>query len=209
MSELANTNAGRLRELARQRGSLDEDFGQTLWDGATDRAGTARRGMMFLILTLSSMFLLLSSASWIRMNAADWVSPTLPWQLWLSTALLLACSALLELGRRRLRAGQGGRPLLIASAGLAMAFLFSQYWAWGLMNELGYFLAANPANSFFYLMTGLHALHVLAGLLVFGKVLLGLSETPSGDELGLQLCAWYWHFLLAIWLVLFAVLSAS
>jgi cytochrome c oxidase subunit 3 len=70
-------------------------------------------------------------------------------------------------------------------------------------------LAANPGNAFFYLFTGVHGLHLLGGLVALGrtadKVWRGVEV--SQVRLSVQLCAVYWHFLLALWLVLFSLLT--
>ena len=71
--------------------------------------------------------------------------------------------------------------------------------------RLGLFSAANPANAFFYLLTALHGLHLLGGLVAWGsttaKVWRGVDV---GDvRLSVELCTVYWHFLLLVWLVLF------
>jgi cytochrome c oxidase subunit III len=81
---------------------------------------------------------------------------------------------------------------------------------WQQLNAAGYFLATNPANAFFYLFTGLHGLHLLGGLVALGmtanKVWRGGFEAKE-VRLSVQLCAVYWHFLLALWFVLFTLLT--
>jgi cytochrome c oxidase subunit 3 len=76
------------------------------------------------------------------------------------------------------------------------------------MDASGYFLTANPAYSFFYLLTALHGLHLLGGLWVWGRT---TAKVLRGVEVGkvrlsVELCTVYWHYLLLVWLVLFAVL---
>ena len=76
------------------------------------------------------------------------------------------------------------------------------------MIALGYFASSNPANAFFYLITGLHGLHLLGGLVAWGRT---MSRLGRGDEIArlgasAELCAIYWHFLLAVWLVLFGLM---
>ena len=70
-------------------------------------------------------------------------------------------------------------------------------------------MSSNPANAFYYLMTGLHALHLLGGLWVWSKSSIKLlSGSEAKDiKLSVELCTVYWHFLLLVWLVLFALLS--
>jgi cytochrome c oxidase subunit 3 len=66
------------------------------------------------------------------------------------------------------------------------------------MMAANFALDGNPANSFFYLITGLHGLHVIGGLVV--------ATWAAGKVATIQLCARYWHFLLGLWLVMFALL---
>ncbi len=90
---------------------------------------------------------------------------------------------------------------------LGLAFLGGQYLAWQQLHARGVFLSTNPHHSFFYVLTGVHALHLLGGL-VWGLVsvvrLRALALTPGED--GLRLFATYWHFLGALWLYLLFLL---
>jgi len=90
-----------------------------------------------------------------------------------------------------------------------LTFLVGQLFAWQQLNAAGYYLAANPANAFFYLLTGAHGLHLLGGLVALAltadKVWRGFEVNQV--RLSVQLCAVYWHFLLALWLVLFTLLT--
>ncbi len=101
---------------------------------------------------------------------------------------------------------------LLVGGFLACVFLAGQLWVWQQLNALNYGIAANPANSFFYLITGLHGLHLLGGLFAWGvttsRVWRGAKTTKDRDVLRLHvmLCARYWHFLLLVWLVLFGLL---
>jgi cytochrome c oxidase subunit 3 len=73
----------------------------------------------------------------------------------------------------------------------------------------GYFLSSNPANSFFYLITGLHGLHILGGLIALTRTTLRAWNTDEPEDVrtSVQLCTVYWHFMLIVWLVLFALLA--
>jgi cytochrome c oxidase subunit III len=98
---------------------------------------------------------------------------------------------------------------LIAGGLFAFTFLVGQFFAWQQLNAAGYFLATNPANAFFYLLTGLHGLHLLGGLvalvLTIDKVWRGFALAQV--RLSVKLCAIYWHYLLLLWLVLFTLLT--
>jgi cytochrome c oxidase subunit III len=77
------------------------------------------------------------------------------------------------------------------------------------MKDAGYLLITNPGNAFFYLITGAHALHVLGGLVALGRTADKVRRNADSGEvrLSVELCALYWHFLLLVWLVLFALLT--
>ncbi|TIO33699.1 MAG: cytochrome-c oxidase, partial [Mesorhizobium sp.] len=97
----------------------------------------------------------------------------------------------------------------LATAGLtALAFLIGQLIAWRQLTDDGYLLDSNPANSFFYLITAMHGLHILGGLVGLGRTSIGAwtGARPQRLRLGIELCAMYWHFLLFVWLGIFAVL---
>ena len=81
--------------------------------------------------------------------------------------------------------------------------------AWRQLQAAGYYAAGNPANAFFYLLTGLHGLHLLGGLVVWGRTLPGCragARRPARLRLSVELCTVYWHYLLVVWLVLFGLL---
>jgi cytochrome c oxidase subunit 3 len=136
--------------------------------------------------------------------------------LWLNTTLLIFASIALQTavvaGRRDDFAGV--RLALLVAYVSSLAFLVGQVLAWGKLVALGYFAAGNPANAFFYLITAIHGLHVLGGLVALSRTTTrafdGPTPTPPrtiGElRLSVGLCATYWHFLLLVWLVLFSFL---
>jgi len=92
---------------------------------------------------------------------------------------------------------------------LTVAFVVGQLVVWYQLVEMGFFIATNPANDFFYLLTGLHGLHMLGGLVALARTtdkVWFMLVTPTKAALSVELCAIYWHFLLCIWLALFALL---
>jgi cytochrome c oxidase subunit 3 len=106
---------------------------------------------------------------------------------------------------------EGMRAGLLAGGALALAFLAGQLAAWRQLDAAGYFLASNPANSFFYLITAVHGLHMLGGLAALGRTAgrMWNGQDAAKLRLSVELCAIYWHFLLLVWLVLFALLLHS
>ena len=93
----------------------------------------------------------------------------------------------------------------------AVLFLLGQLWVWQDLMALGYYVASNPANSYFYLFTTMHGLHLLGGLGALGVVTWRLWQgvSPERTTASMELCATYWHFLLLVWLLLFALLASS
>jgi cytochrome c oxidase subunit 3 len=113
----------------------------------------------------------------------------MPWQLWLSTALLAFASVMMQRGQ------------LVAGGACTLAFLVVQWWAWQALQAANVVLTGNPAASFFYLLTALHGLHVAGGLVAWANV--QAAPTPRR----VALCARYWHYLLLLWGVLFAAFT--
>jgi cytochrome c oxidase subunit 3 len=179
-------------------------------DGAPGIIGdTARFGLWAFLGTISMLFIGFTSAYLIRRASADWRPLAAPWILWANTAILLASSVTLEAARKRLREWdlRGVLPWVGATGALGVLFLAGQLVAWRTLASRGVFLATNPHSSFFYVLTGLHGLHLLGGLVWFLAVLFQLRRmayTPGED--GLRLFATYWHFLGALWLYLLVLL---
>jgi cytochrome c oxidase subunit 3 len=123
--------------------------------------------------------------------------------------VLVLSSVTLEAARRRLRGWDlpGTQAWMAGTGVLGALFLAGQVAAWRELAAQGVFLASNPHSSFFYVLTGLHALHLLGGLVWFTVSLWRLRHlayTPGSDALGLF--ATYWHFLTVLWVYLFSLL---
>jgi cytochrome c oxidase subunit 3 len=180
-------------------------------DSASAPLRPGQLGLWLFMGVVTVLFSLFAIAYLMRMALPDWRAlPFVPWQLWLSTALLAASSAALQAARGAARRGRkAGLELAFGGATVAaLAFIAVQLWAWQQMTALDYPVRANPANSFFYLITGLHGLHVAGGLAAAAIVGVRLARGAGLARLGasLGLCAQYWHFLLALWLAVFGLL---
>jgi cytochrome c oxidase subunit III len=171
-------------------------------------------GIWVVVYAITMTFAALTSALIVRKGSSlDWQSFTLPSILYLNTALLLSSSVTLEIARRRVARFMGGmaipgeRPARWLYITLAFGFLFvtGQYVAWSQLRAEGLYLAANPSNSFFYLLTAAHVLHVLGGLAgllyVIGK--LKKSELRRST---LDAASRYWHFVDLLWVYLLLLL---
>ncbi len=164
----------------------------------------------FFLTVASVLFSLLAVSYVIRMSLPDWIPLADPSQLWLNTGLLLISSVLFQWARNTAAAGKQ-KNLIAAFIGggvFALLFIAGQMLVWNNLQAAGYFMASNPANSFFYLLTGLHIAHLLGGLWVWSKSSIRLMSGGKAEDLRLsiKLCTLYWHFLLIVWLVMFAML---
>lgn len=159
-----------------------------------------RVGLWLFLAVATMLFAAFVSAYVVRMGSSDWHSLPKPGLLWVNTAILLLSSAALQWARLSERQGnsQSARLGFIAGAVLSALFLFGQIWAWLVLHKLGYFLNTNPSSSFFYLLTAVHGLHLLGGLIV-------AAWTVRTSE-RLQLFVTYWHFLTVVWVVLFVLI---
>lgn len=171
-------------------------------DGAAWPQGARRIGLWVFMVVVTTLFGLFGVAYMMRAAYEDWRPIAyIPWQLYCSTGLLVLCSLSWELARRHVAAGrlEAARSTTIGALVLSAAFVLSQLYAWQAMSAADYGVASNPANSFFYLITGLHAAHVLGGM-VAGA----FAVRRAGEAIGL--CAQYWHFLFVLWLAVFSMI---
>ena len=171
---------------------------------------TAKFGLRVFLVVATVVFSLIVVTYFERMLVPDWRALQIPLVLWPNTALLILSSIALQWARVSADRGRldGVKSGLLWGGVFAFAFLVGQLLAWRQLIDLGYFVAANPANAFFYLITALHGLHLLGGLVAWARTSAKVRRGVALDRLRLsvELCAIYWHFLLVIWLILFGLL---
>jgi len=184
-----------------------------LRDGSAFSVPTATLGLRVFLAVVTVLFVLLIMAYGSRMEFEDWRPAPQPWLLWLNTAMLVLSSVAMQWARIAARRGEIDGVTIGLSAGgvFAVAFLGGQILAWRQLNMMVAFDITNPAIGFFYLITALHGLHLLGGLVAWGrtaaKVWHGLDVVHVRPSV--ELCTVYWHFLLLVWLVLFGLLFSG
>jgi len=170
-------------------------------------------GLGVFLAVATSLFALLISAYHMRMLGDDWSRLPVPRVLWLNTGVLVLASVAMHWTRSAARIGSRDGVVhgLVAAGVLSFGFLAGQLWAWQQMDTAGYFVAANPAYAFFYLLTAVHGLHLLGGLFVWARTTYRTYRSADAEKirLSVELCTVYWDYLFAVWVVLFAVLLHS
>jgi len=179
----------------------------SLEDPSKSPPGVYRLGLLIACGSILAFFAALVVAFYWRSRTPPfWAPVALPHTLWLSTAIILVSSGTFEAARRAYRRGSHlvAARLLVVTACLGAAFLASQLAAWRDLVHRGYYLAQNHYSSFFYMFTGLHAAHLIGGLIALFIVVLGRTRRETVDTV-----AYYWHFLGALWIALFVILLIS
>jgi len=143
----------------------------------------------------------------------DWVPVPDPTILWINTVILIFSSIAFHRARKNARASKvtGIKKNLLVAGLLTFGFLAGQTIASLQLYELGYYVSNNPANSFFYLLTSIHALHLIGGLFVWMRTQYRaqLGIDLSKITVSIELCAIYWHYLLVVWLIIFVLLLTT
>jgi cytochrome c oxidase subunit 3 len=184
------------------------------WNGST--VPLAKVGLGVFLAVAGCLFALMVSAYLMRIdlvagNSAVVRGTPAPGLLWLNTGALVFSSGALQWAK--IAAGKERRDTVrdaLLLGGLStLVFLAGQLVVWRQLVEGGYFATSDPANAFFYLLTGAHGLHVAGGLVALGRTVAKAWRGVPMPQLRLSvwLCTIYWHFLLLVWLMVFALLT--
>ena len=184
-------------------------------EGGTINLSKGKLGLRFIMFVSTIFFCLFIVTYSDRMVYPDWQRMPEPWLLWINTAVLFFSSMVFINAQIASKNNQfqlvKNRLLLIGF--LAFAFLIGQLLVWQQLIANGYYVSTNPSNAYFYVFTALHGLHLLGGLvywyLTIKKVWISSNIVISKAKHTVDLCAIYWHFLLAVWVVLFGLMLFS
>ena len=148
---------------------------------SSDRRQINRLGLLVGLGGITMLFAAFTSAYIVRSGGGDWAALELPPVLWLSTALILASSLTLELARRAFQRGRLSSfgSWSAATAALGTGFLASQFAAWIALNDAGIYLQSHPKSSFFFVLTGVHGVHLFAGVVCAARPLRACSRRPA------------------------------
>ncbi len=183
--------------------------------------------VLFLVFTGTFLFRLKLGA-WDYHTSSyhrDWKPVSLPFQLFaFNTLLLLLSSVSFERARKQAfsraaiaAAGIPGVkvhdehefPWLALTLSLGLAFLIGQCFAWRELMHRGFYLSGNSGSSFVYVLTGMHAIHLVAGILAllyasfFVRWRRGASQRR---RIVLDVTSWYWHSMGILWIYILGLL---
>jgi cytochrome c oxidase subunit 3 len=186
--------------------------------------------MLFVAFT-SAYIVRQGLASWdIRTNryVNDWLPVSLPMLLLaVNTCILVISSVTAELARRQ-TARQAALAPVTSLPGIAnddehpfpwvtitfllgVGFLVGQFMAWRELASRGFFISTGPSSSFVYLLTGMHAIHLLGGVLalLYAAATSWLNKPIEVRRIVVDITAWYWHFMALLWIYIFALLQIA
>jgi cytochrome c oxidase subunit 3 len=170
--------------------------------------------MLVFLLSLSVLFLAsIIGYLVVRSRAAEWPppgSPKLPAGLWVSTVIILVSSGTIQSALRSVRRNRLGALIgfMLMTLLLAVVFLVSQAVNWAWLMGIQATTQAELYLFTFYLLTGLHAAHVIGGVVLLSVVTAKAfrGRYSPRHHPGVRYAAMYWHFLDGVWLVMFVLL---
>ena len=175
-----------------------------------------RIGMWVGLASILMLFVALTSAYIVRGVPAlsggdsDWHPIDMPPVLWVNTGILLLSSVSIELARRALKRNEysGFQKWISLTTLCGVAFLAGQFIAWRQLAAQGVFINSHPHSSFFYLLTSLHGVHLLGGVIALGYVTVAALRMRIGFKrrTAVDVTTIYWHFMDGLWIYLFGLL---
>lgn len=190
-------------------------------DDINDNNGPGKTSLKFFLAIVTLLFFLITITFLSRSQYPDfhalagepWLPFTKPIQLWVNTVCLLLASISLQVAvtSAKNKKIKHTEIAILLTSFCSVCFVFGQIMVWQRLNQGGFYIYSDPANSYFYLYTGLHGLHILGGLVSLAIVSYQFFQERNLIKIrkNLSLCAIYWHYLLLIWLFLFALLTAT
>lgn len=155
------------------------------------------------------IFLSLTSAYLVRKEGGNWAEFKFPPVFVYNVFVVIASSVLLQWGIAKGKKGHMTqfKTAVTLAVLLGFLFLFLQYRGWMFLNTIGVYMNGNPSHSFMFAITGMHAAHLLGGLIaLFVGLIIALSTNKQQfndkDILSIELLATYWHFVGGLWIYL-------
>jgi cytochrome c oxidase subunit 3 len=165
------------------------------------------------IVTIVMLFAALTSAYVVKQSEGSWLIFSLPGIFWITTAIILISSITMQMALKAAKNDNFNqiKIFLGITALLGLTFLIGQYQSWKQLVEMDVFFVGNPAGSFLYVLTGLHGIHIISGIIFILIVIISSFrlKVHSKRMLKIEMCTTYWHFLGGLWLYLFLFLKMN
>ena len=166
--------------------------------------------LWLFMVTVVMIFAAMTSAYIVRQSEGNWLEYDLPQIFWLTSGIVILSSAFLQFGYASAKK-DNLTGLKIGLAGvviLGILFLVGQWYSWVALVDEEVFFVGNPSGSFLYVFTGLHALHLISGVIFLIIVLISSFryQIHSKAMVRMEMATTYWHFLGGLWLYLFMFL---
>ena len=164
---------------------------------------------LFLV-TVVMIFAALTSAYIVRQAEGNWLEYELPEIFWVTSCIVILSSIALQFAYFSAKKDNfiGLRVGMVLTVLLGIGFLVGQWYSWVALVDREVFFVGNPAGSFLYVFTGLHALHLISGVIFLIIVLISTFRYKVHSQAlnTLEMATTYWHFLGGLWLYLFLFL---
>jgi len=164
-------------------------------------------GLWLGIASIIMLFAALTSAYIVRKSQGNWTEFKLPGIFWLNTLVIILSSITMQWAVRSFRNFKEATYKIALSVTLLLGitFLIGQYMGWAALGDRGIYLNGNPSGSFVYVISGVHAAHILGGLVIILIILIKALVKPFNPNklVNVQMMATYWHFVDVLWIYLF------
>ena len=167
--------------------------------------------MWLFLATVVMIFASMTSAYIVRRAEGDWKLFELPSLFYWTSIIIVVSSVTMHLAYLNAKKNllQKTQTWVSVTAFLGLTFLVGQFYAWGQLVSSNVYFVGNPSESFVYVLSGLHGLHLVSAviflLIVWNSARLGKIGPKSLAQI--EMCVTYWHFLGGLWLYLFVFLS--
>lgn len=166
--------------------------------------------MWLFIVSIIMLYAALTSAYIVKKGDGEWLVFEIPEVFWVSTGILVLSSITMQWAYYAARRNNISslKLALGSTTGLGILFLFGQLMGWSSLVQQDVYFVGNPAGSFTYVLTGLHGLHLVSGIIFLIIVLFSAFKYKihSRSLIKIEMCKTYWHFLDVLWIYLFVFL---
>ncbi len=173
-------------------------------------SGRIHPKLFLLYISFGSMIMLFSAfCSALIVRKGDirqvWIAVPLPEAFLYSTIIIIVSSITIYLAYKFVETKQKFIFYSLATLVLSIAFVFLQYKGWMDLQAKQVFLSGNPSGSFIYVISWLHGLHYIGGIVALTLITLNFRKRTIGEgqKIAMNILMQYWHFIGIVWVLLY------